>query len=85
LRTDENPLIRNNWATLGREIKNPIHERGSLNVRFAPKATELLRRRKITRCAASVTSFSGTLRKEVLNLAIEHRRPKRCLDVSMSV
>ena|SRR6516165_2025742 len=31
--------------------KSAFCKRGSVNVRFAPKATELLRRRELTRCA----------------------------------
>jgi hypothetical protein len=38
---------------LGRVLINWFCNRGSLNVRFAPKATELLRRRELTRCANS--------------------------------
>jgi hypothetical protein len=30
-----------------------LAQRASLNVRFTPKATDLLRRRKMTRCATS--------------------------------
>ena len=37
--------------SLGRVPINWFCNRGSLNVRFAPKATELLRRRELTRCA----------------------------------
>ena len=31
-----------------------MRRRGSVNVRFAPKATEVLRRRELTRCATRV-------------------------------
>ena len=34
---------------LGRVLINPVLDRGSTNVRFASKATELLRRRQLTR------------------------------------
>jgi hypothetical protein len=35
----------------GAEVKNRCCRRGSVNVRFAPKATDLLRCRDLTRCA----------------------------------
>jgi hypothetical protein len=36
---------------LGRVLINPVLFSGSLNVCFAPKATEMLRCRELTRCA----------------------------------
>jgi hypothetical protein len=39
---------RNGSLELGRVLINPCCKRSSLNVRFAPKATELLRRREMT-------------------------------------
>ena len=40
--------------SLGRVLINPCCKRSSLNVRFAPKATELLRRREMTQRANRV-------------------------------
>src|SRR5215216_7655115 len=41
------------WSDAGRVLINPRLQRGSVNVRFAPKATEVLRCRELTRCARS--------------------------------
>ena len=53
------------WANDGRDSWARTHQirfgkRGSLNVRFAPKATELLRRREITRSAKALNRYAIT-------------------------
>ena len=45
-----------------RVLINPVCKRGSLNVRFAPKATELLRRREMTRWARCGPTLDATHR-----------------------
>ena len=61
--------------------KSAFSKRGSVNVRFAPRATEVLRCREITRCAnsglmhrtkiASLDHFVGTQHKALRYYALE--------------
>ena len=48
---DGAPHPRHEPGGVGRVLINPVGKRCLLNVRFAPKATKLLRRHKMTRCA----------------------------------
>jgi hypothetical protein len=63
--------------------KSAFSKRGSVNVRFAPKATDVLRCRELTRCAnsglmhrtkiASLDHFVGTQHKALRYYALERR------------
>ena len=46
-------IVGNCDYLLGRVLINPLCKRGSVNVRFAPEATEVLRCRELTRCATT--------------------------------
>jgi len=60
--------IKNRVPSLGRVLhKSAFCKRGSVNVRFAPKAAEVLRCRELTRCAkrrhsAALLELPGVLR-----------------------